>query len=67
MKSEDRIIRASLFAGVTEIIVGIIMYATDLGHFWFERAGFFGVMGVCMVFYGCWHWYLKKKAGEIRD
>ncbi len=42
-------------AGFTEIIVGIIMVLTGASDWYFETFHFFGIMGMCLIFYAYWN------------
>lgn len=64
MKAEERTIQASIYAGATEIIFGVIMWLTGWGTWYFERFHFFGTMGLCMLFYAYWHLYLLRRDRE---
>ena len=55
MGVEERIAAASIYAGLTEIVLGGILY------FVFDIGGFFGYLGAGMVLYGVWHKILLKK------
>jgi uncharacterized membrane protein len=61
LKSEERIILASLFAGLSEIVFGLFMSVTGFHKWYFDNFHFFGIMGVCMVFYALWHAYLYRR------
>ena len=61
MKSENRIIKASIATGLTEIIIGLFMAGTGLHNWYYDHFHFFGVLGIGMLSYGLWHWYYKIK------
>jgi len=61
MKSEERIIKASLLAGVSDILIGIIFYLTGFADWYFAKLHFFGILGLGMLWYAFWHNYLYKK------
>jgi len=55
MNAEKRIIKASFFAGLTDIGVGLFMFVTGWHSWYFERFHVFGVLGLGMVAYAFWH------------
>ncbi len=59
MRYEDRVIQSSLLAGMTDIVIGFIMYITSWHEWYWERFHTFGVLGIGMVAYGTWHAILK--------
>lgn len=61
MKSEQRIIKATIYAGWTELIVGFIMAITGWHDWYFKHFKFFGIMGLGMIFYAMWHHHFYKK------
>lgn len=68
MKSERRIIKASLFAGITDILIGLVMFLTGWHEWYFNHFHVFGVLGLGMIAYAYWHNYFliketKKGAG----
>lgn len=73
MKVEQRQIKASMYAGITDIIFGLIMYATGAADWYFEHFHFFGILGIGMIFYSVWllYFYLesepKKKLNMYGD
>jgi hypothetical protein len=61
MKSESRIIKASVLTGFTEMAVGLFMALTGW-HTWYnDHFHFFGVLGLGMAIYGFWHGVLFRK------
>lgn len=65
MKHEERIIKASLFAGATDIIIGLAMHVSNLHEWYFENFHLFGVLGIGMISYGFWHRYFYRK--EVKN
>ena len=61
MKQEERIIKASMMAGITDIAFGIFMSLTGWQEWYFNHFHVFGVLGIGMLAYGYWH----KKLYEI--
>jgi uncharacterized membrane protein YphA (DoxX/SURF4 family) len=65
MNVEKRTIKASIMAGFTEIVIGIIMVLTGAATWYFNTFHFFGIMGVCLIMYAYWHLYfLYQDTGE---
>ena len=65
MRSERRIIRASIYTGISEMSIGLFMAITGLHQWYYDRFHFFGVLGLGMAIYGFWHMILlKKETGE---
>lgn len=60
MKYEDRAIKASFLAGITDILVGIIMHFTGWHEWWYNQFHLFGVIGLGMIAYSFWHYTLKE-------
>ena len=61
MKSEERIIHASILAGWTDIILGLIFYLTGFADWYYTRFHVFGVIGMGMLAYGFWHSVLYRR------
>jgi len=61
MKPEERNIKASICAGVSDIIFGLILYKLDWIEWYFQRFHFFGIMGMAMLFYSFWYIYFYRK------
>ena len=57
MKSEERVIKASLMAGLSDVIVGILFHFTGIHDWYFTNFKFFGVLGIGMLLYAFWHAY----------
>ena len=66
MNSEKRSIKASIMAGVCDILVGLIMYLTGWHVWYYEHFHFFGILGMGMLIYGFWHnHYYKLETGRV--
>lgn len=65
MQNEQRIIKASVYAGWTDILFGLLMYFTGWHQWYFEHFHFFGILGIGMLIYGSWHKFLYEK--ETRE
>ena len=61
MKSEQRIYKSSMIAGLLDVLIGLIMYITGLHDWYFEHFKVFGVLGIGMFIYGLVHYYYYKK------
>ena len=61
MKYEERIIKTSILAGFTDILIGLFMFFTGWHQWYFDHFHFFGVLGLGMLCYGFWHWFLYNK------
>ena len=55
MNAEKRNVQASLFAGVTEIVIGVVMALTGWGTWYFEHFHFFGILGVGFILYAYYY------------
>ena len=55
MRVEQRTYMASIYAGVTDILIGLFMYFTGWHQWYFDHFHFFGVLGIGMLAYGFWH------------
>ncbi len=64
MKAEDRTIKASLYAGLTDILFGLIMYFTGIGDWYYTHFHMFGVVGFGMIAYAFWHHIFKKRSQQ---
>ncbi len=62
-----RVIKASLFAGFTDLAIGLIMSFTGLHEWYYDKFRFFGVLGLAMITYGTWHYILYKKDGAKHE
>ena len=60
MKYENRIVKASLAAGLSECLLGVIALWAGFGYWWFEHVGMFGYLGIGMVLYSIWHYIFIK-------
>jgi len=61
MKPEERNIKASVMAGVSDILIGLIMYLTGAADWYFQRFHFFGIMGIGLLLYSYWYIYFYRK------
>lgn len=61
MHSEQRIIKASILAGVTDIIVGLFMFITGWHQWYYDHFHVFGILGIGMLAYGIWHGVLYSR------
>ena len=57
MKAEIRTINAMAMTGVTDLIIGLIMFATGWHEWYFNHFHFFGIMGFSSLAYAFWHYY----------
>jgi len=57
MRYEGRIVKASLFAGISELLLGYIFYLNGVGDWWFNNFHFFGYLGIGFILYAFWHQY----------
>lgn len=65
MNAEKRTIRASVLAGVTDILFGLLMYFTGYGDWYYAKFHMFGIIGFGMLAYGYWHLYFYNiETGE---
>ena len=55
MNAEKRTIKASILAGITDIIFGLIMYFSGWSTWYFNHFHFFGIMGFGMLAFGFWN------------
>ncbi len=53
--AERRIIKASFYAGIADILLGLVMYFTGLHEWWFKHFHTFGVLGIGLIFYSFFH------------
>lgn len=65
MRTEQRIIKASILAGATDLLIGLFMAVSGLHEWWFNTFHLFGVLGIGMIAYGLWHAYYYKQ--ETRE
>lgn len=66
MKNEHRVIKATLYTGWTELLIGLIMAWTGWQQWYYEHFHFFGILGMGMLIYSMWHaHFLHKDTGEI--
>lgn len=61
MNAEKRTIKASICAGLTDIIIGIIMFLTGWHEWYYQHFHVFGIIGLGMLAYGFWHNYFLIK------
>ena len=66
MRAELRSVNASILAGFTDIIVGLLMFFTGWHQWYFDHFHFFGIMGLSMLFYGYWYIFLLRKEGAYK-
>lgn len=59
--TERRVIQASIFAGLTEMALGLVMVLTGTADWYFETFHFFGILGFGLVMYGVYTWILARK------
>jgi len=57
VRAELRQVKASMYAGLTDIVFGLIMYFTKAADWYFAHFHFFGILGIGMVFYSVWLYY----------
>jgi hypothetical protein len=67
MNVEKRQIKASIFAGFTDILIGFIMFLTGWHQWYFDHFHFFGVLGIGMLAYGYWsiYFYNNEVGGRV--
>ena len=66
MKSEKRIIKASIAAGITDTIIGLIMAITGWHEWYYNHFHVFGILGLGMILYGLYHLlFYKIDTGEL--
>lgn len=52
-------------AGLTDIVVGLFMFFSGWGDWYYTHFHIFGVFGMTAITYGAWHQYLyMKETGE---
>jgi hypothetical protein len=61
MKWEDRLIKASALTGFTDILLGLLMYWTGWGDWYYSHFHIFGIFGFSMIVYAYWHLYLIRQ------
>jgi len=61
MKAEERTIKASILAGITDMLIGLIMFLTGWHEWYYNHFHFFGILGIGMIAYGFWHKVLYTK------
>ncbi len=61
MKQELRVIKSSFYAGITDMIIGLIMFMTGWHQWYYDHFHFFGILGIGMICYAIWHYYLYNK------
>ena len=61
MKQEERIIKSSLWTGVTDILIGIIFYFFGFLDWYYTHFHAFGIFGISLVVYSYWHIYFYQK------
>ena len=54
---EKRIIKSSFMAGLTDVVIDLIMIMTGVHEWYFEHFKFFGVISIGMMLYAGWHQY----------
>ena len=65
MRYEKRTIKVSLMTGLTDIVIGLILYLTGIADWYYERFHVFGVLGLGFVIWALWHsYYYKKETGK---
>jgi len=64
MKFEERIIKASILTGLTDILFGWIAYLTGFGDLYYAKFHVFGIFGFSMLTYGLWHEFLRQKGKD---
>jgi hypothetical protein len=64
MKYEKRIIKASLLAGLSELVLGVIFWVTGFAEWWYNHLHFFGYLGLGMILYASWHYYYYRKESK---
>lgn len=64
MKYEKRVIKASFYAGLSDVIIGLIMCITGWHNWYYEHFHFFGVLGIGMLCYAFWHYFLYETRGD---
>ena len=63
--AERRNVLATLYMGVTEIIVGVVMVLTGAADWYFETFHFFGVLGMGGILYAYWYcFFYRQDTGE---
>lgn len=67
MNAEKRTIKASILAGFTDIIFGLIMYFTGVSNWYYATFHFFGIMGFGMLAFGYWsiYFYNRETGGKV--
>jgi len=66
MNAEERTIKASILAGITDIIIGLIMFFTGFGDWYYSKFHVFGIIGLGMLAYGFWHLYFLRKETGVK-
>lgn len=61
MKLEDRIIKASIATGITDIAFGALAFISGFGDWYYKHLHNFGIFGLSMLAYGLWHIYFKYR------
>ena len=57
MKAELRQVKASMYAGITDIVFGVFAWLTGFADWYFIHFHFFGILGIGMIFYAVWLYY----------
>jgi len=60
MKFENRYIKSMVLMGVSEIILGVIFWATGFADWWFNYLHFFGYLGLGGILVAFWHYVLLR-------
>jgi hypothetical protein len=55
MGTEERVIKASFAAGMTDLMFGLIMYWAGWQEWYFQHFHTFGILGFGMIAYAVWH------------
>ena len=61
MRFELRIILATFLAGVSDLILGVILVLTGVANWWYNTFHLFGMLGFGMIAYSFWHYILYRR------
>jgi hypothetical protein len=65
MNNERRIVKAMAYAGITVVVLGLLLVWAGFAKWWFDKTHLLGTFGIEMLVYAVWHAYLyKKETGE---
>jgi len=66
MKAEMRVVKASLWTGITDLLFGVLMFMTGWGDWYYTRFHFFGIIGFSLIIYAYWTLFFMRRDGVLK-